>query len=177
MEYGRLNSGRIPLAEVSHPASGCFINQSECRFAHTDLQLPAARESLRWISRFFDVFSTSMSRRLSWPSRTPYDLNGRSLTCVARKIQPASEAAARTFCERNERRENSPLAQIPERQNFRVPLHSKDEGMVRALNAFNQAIGRGGIDDQPFAELFDGLMVGRIDLQRLPLEYFSQSSP
>ena len=49
--------------------------------------------------------------------------------------------------------------------------------MVRALNAFNQAIGCGGIDDQPFAELLDGLMVGRVNLQRLSLEDFSQSSP
>ena len=49
--------------------------------------------------------------------------------------------------------------------------------MVGALKPFDQSIFRGSIDDQPLTDFSDGLVVGRIDLQGLPLDDLPEVCP
>lgn len=53
------------------------------------------------------------------------------------------------------------------RQRFGVPLDSKNETMARALEPFDEPVLCRGINNQPFAEVSDGLVVRRVDLQGL----------
>jgi hypothetical protein len=69
-----------------------------------------------------------------------------------------------TPASRNERQKYSPLRQLAPCENFRVPLDAQDERMGDAFNPFDDAIVGDRVDDQAFAELFNGLMVRRVDL-------------
>jgi hypothetical protein len=46
--------------------------------------------------------------------------------------------------------------------------------VAAALDAFDDAVFRGGVDDQPVAELLHRLMVSRVDLQGFPTDDFPQ---
>lgn len=52
---------------------------------------------------------------------------------------------------RNQSGKDLPLMAIARRKYFRVPLHAEDKAMTGALDAFDDAIARGGVDDQSAA--------------------------
>ena len=58
-----------------------------------------------------------------------------------------------------------------------MPLDTKNETMARALESFDQPVLSRGIDNQPFAEISDGLVVRRVDLQGLLLNDLSELRP
>lgn len=61
--------------------------------------------------------------------------------------------------------EDSPVALASWRQHFGMPLHADDKTMARAFDPFDHAVIRNGVDDQAFAELFDRLVMRRVDLK------------
>ena len=55
-----------------------------------------------------------------------------------------------------------------------MPLHAEDEAVLGAFDTFDDTVSSDGVDDEPAAELLDGLMMGCIDLQISPAEDFEK---
>ncbi len=55
-----------------------------------------------------------------------------------------------------------------------MPLHAKDEAVLGAFDTFDDTVSGDGVDDEPAAELLNGLMMGCVDPQVLPAEDFEK---